>query len=64
MQPTTVVRNLREAAAHNPNEPAYIEVPGRWVRAMAWLVDVLENPGDDEVGKTIKTLLRKLEMRE
>jgi hypothetical protein len=61
MQPSTVVRTLDEARAHDAGDVAYVEVPGRWVPAIVWLVETLERPGDDEVGKTVKSLLRKLE---
>jgi|SRR5215469_1989590 len=37
-----VIRSWREARAHNPYEPALVEVPGKWIHAVLHLIKVVE----------------------
>jgi S1-C subfamily serine protease len=51
-----VVRNQKDAQAHDPDKPALVEVPGKRVSAVVALIEAMQNPGDNEVGETIKAL--------
>jgi hypothetical protein len=58
-----VVRNRRDAEAHDSDKPALVEVPGNLVKAVVWMVETVEKPGNEEVTKVLKTLLRRRENR-
>jgi len=54
-----IVRSNEEAQAHDTNQPALVLVPGDLVKSVVWLMSMIQKPDDDEIGKTVKTLLRK-----
>jgi S1-C subfamily serine protease len=51
-----IVRNQEEAKAHSQDDPALVEVPGKYVAGVVRLIGMLLEPGQDEVGRTIKAL--------
>jgi hypothetical protein len=59
-----IVRSKEDASSHDPTGPALVLVPGELVRSVAWLIAAIERPGDDEIGKTVRTLLGKGGKRE
>jgi hypothetical protein len=56
-----IIRNRDDAQKHNPNQPALVEVPGGLVQPMMFLMETLSRPGDDELGKVVKTMLKSTE---
>jgi hypothetical protein len=52
---------MEDAEMHDINAPALVEVPGELVRSVVWLIEMIERPANDEIGKVVRTLLRKRE---
>jgi S1-C subfamily serine protease len=58
MEHFPIVRSQAEAAAHDQGRPALVEVPGKCVRGVFRLLEVLSGTAEGEIGRSISALSR------
>jgi hypothetical protein len=56
MAEAPIVRGLDEAAGHNKDYPAFVEVPGKYVAGLVKLLETIRHPGQASVSAAINAL--------